>query len=82
MMQEAPRTDEEAVDMLTEEPDSATFVSEYAKLRQTGMGIEQALIMAGHEARLWYVMDATPNEFRLSAVGYDLLVGTATSSRR
>ena len=78
----APRTDEEAVEMLAGVPDSATFVSEYARLRTSGMGIEQALIMAGHEFRIKHLVDATPNAFRPSAIGYELLVGTAPSSRR
>ena len=79
---EAPRTDEEAVEMLAGDPDSATFVSEYARLRASGMGIEQALIMVGHEFRMQHLLEATPNAFRPSAIGYELLVGTGPSSRR
>src|SRR5215213_870254 len=49
---DAPSTDEEAICMLAGHPSSATFVSEYAKLRHSGMPIETALIMVGHEERL------------------------------
>jgi hypothetical protein len=48
----APSTDEEAIDMLAGDPDSASFVSEYARLRASGMEIETTLIMVGHEFRL------------------------------
>jgi hypothetical protein len=48
----APSTDEEAIEMLAGGPDSASFVSEFAKLRSSGMEIETALIMVGHEFRL------------------------------
>ena len=48
----APSTDEEAIEMLAGAPDSASFVSEYAKLRSSRMEIETALIMVGHECRL------------------------------
>ena len=48
----APSTDEEAVDMLTGDPDSAQFVEEYLKLRRSGAPIEQALVLVGHEFRL------------------------------
>jgi hypothetical protein len=34
----APSTDEEAIVMLAGDPDSASFVSEYARLRASGMG--------------------------------------------
>ena len=78
----APRTDEEAVEILAGDPDSATFVSEYARLRVSGMGPEQALIMVGHEFRIRHTVDANPNAFRPSAIGYDLLVSTVPSSRR
>ena len=49
---QAPSTDEQAIRMLAGHPDSATFVSEYAELRRSGMQIETALIMVGHEERL------------------------------
>ena len=48
----APSTDEEAIEMLAGDPDSASFVSEYVRLRASGMEIETALIMVGHEFRL------------------------------
>ena len=48
----APSTDEEAIEMLAGGPDSTLFVSEFAKLRASGMEIETALIMVGHEFRL------------------------------
>jgi hypothetical protein len=48
----APSTDEEAIQMLAGDPDAATFVSEYAQLRYSGMEIETALTMVGHEFRL------------------------------
>ncbi len=48
----APSTDEEAVDMLSGDPDSARFVEEYLKLRHSGTPIEQALVLVGHEFRL------------------------------
>jgi hypothetical protein len=48
----APSIDEEAIQMLAGDPDSVTFVTEYAELRHSGMEIETALIMVGHEVRL------------------------------
>ncbi len=49
----APSTDEEALDMLLSgDPDSAQFVKEYNKLRDSGTPIEQALVLVGHEFRL------------------------------
>ena len=47
-----PSTDEQAIRMLDGHPDSATLVSEYAKLRRSGTPMEQALVLAGHEERL------------------------------
>ena len=49
---DAPSTDEEAIRMLAGHPSSATFVSEYAELRHSGMPLETALITVGHEDRL------------------------------
>ena len=43
----APSTDEEAIELLAGDPDSATFVSEYGKLRDSGLEIETALILGG-----------------------------------
>ena len=48
----APCHDEQAIRMLAGHTDSATFVSEYAELRYSGMEIETALTMVGHEFRL------------------------------
>lgn len=78
---EAPRTEEEAVEMLAGDPDSVAFVSEYVRLRHLGMGLEQALIMVGHEGRLKHTVD-DPNALRPRAVGYSLLVGKPPSSKR
>jgi hypothetical protein len=78
----APTTDEEAIEMLAGDPQSVTFVSEYARLRRSsGMEIESALILVGHEARLRHLGLVSTNAFRLRAVGYNLLVGTGPSSR-
>jgi hypothetical protein len=48
----APSTDEEAVDMLSDDLDSAEFVKRYNKLRGSGTPIELALVLVGHESRL------------------------------
>jgi hypothetical protein len=78
----APTTDEEAIEMLAGDPQSVTFVSEYARLRRSsGMEIESALILVGHEARLRHLGLVSTNAFRPRAVGYNLLVGTGPSSR-
>lgn len=79
---EAPDTDEEAIGMLAGALQSAEFVSDYARLRNSGMEIEQALILVGHEVRLRHLELVSPDAFRPRAVGYDLLVGTGPSSRR
>ena len=79
---EAPATDEQAIEMLVGDLQSAAFVSDYARLRDSGMEIEQALILVGHEVRLRHLELVSPNAFRPRAVGYDLLVGTGPSSRR
>ena len=49
---QSPSTDEQAIRMLDGHPASATFVSEYAKLRRSGTPIERALVLVGHEERL------------------------------
>jgi hypothetical protein len=49
---EAPSTDEQAVQMLADTPDSAEFIGEYLELRRSGSPIEQALVLVGHEFRL------------------------------
>jgi hypothetical protein len=79
---QAPSTDEQAIEMLAGDPQSVAFVSEYARLRESGMEIEQALILVGHEFRLRHLELVSPNAFRPRAAGYNLLVGTAPSSRR
>ena len=79
---EAPATDEQAIEMLVGDLQSAAFVSDYARLRDSGMEIEQALILVGQEFRLRHLEVVSPNAFRPRAVGYDLLVGTGPSSRR
>jgi hypothetical protein len=48
----APITDEEALALLEDDLNTMAFVAEYERLRQSGMGIEQALIFTGHEFRL------------------------------
>ena len=80
---EAPSTDEQAIRMLAGHPSSATLVSEYAKLRHSGMQIETALIMVGHQERL-RLHDYMPvrlaerehprGKVRPSAAGYSLLL--------
>ena len=79
---QAPSTDEQAIVMLAGGPQSVPFVSEYARLRDSGTEIEPALILVGHEARLRRLEFVSPNAFRPSALGYDLLVGAGPSSRR
>jgi hypothetical protein len=80
---DAPSDEEQAIRMLAGHPSSATFVSEYAKLRHSGMPIETALIMVGHEERLRQ-HDRMPvrlaererpsGRVRPSATGYELLL--------
>ncbi len=48
----APSTDEQALEMLSGDPNSAQFVEQYLKLRHSGTPIEQALVLVGHEFRL------------------------------
>jgi hypothetical protein len=48
----APPTDREALALLEGDINTMAFASEYERLRETGMGIEQALIFTGHEFRL------------------------------
>jgi hypothetical protein len=49
---EAPATDEQAIRMLADTPDSVEFIREYRHLRRSGSPIEQALVLVGHEVRL------------------------------
>ena len=48
----APATDREALALLEGDINTMAFAAEYERLRETGMGIEQALIFTGHEFRL------------------------------
>ncbi len=68
----APSTDEEAIQMLAGDPDSAALVSEYAELRHSGMEIETALTMVGHQVRLRN--HEHPSRSRPRASGYELLL--------
>jgi hypothetical protein len=43
----APYTDEEAEDMLRGATDSWAFLMEYERLREEGMGVEQAIVFVG-----------------------------------
>ncbi len=78
----APSTDEEAIEILAGDLDSATFVSEYAEQRHSGMQIETALTMVGHQVRLRqheYLgvrppSHDRPSRSRPSASGYALLL--------
>ena len=51
----APSTDEEALQMLSGDLDSAAFITEYERLKDEGMGVGQALIFVGHKFRLWHL---------------------------
>jgi hypothetical protein len=48
----APSTDEEALEMLRGDINSGAYITKYERLREEGMGVEQALIFVGHEFRL------------------------------
>jgi hypothetical protein len=52
---EAPRTDEEAIQMLEGDPDSGALVQHYVMLRYEGMGVEQALIFVGDRWRMFHL---------------------------
>jgi hypothetical protein len=49
---QAPATDREALALLEGDINTMAFAAEYERLRETGMGIEQALIFTGQEFRL------------------------------
>ena len=51
----APYNDEEANYMLGGAADSWALVAEYERLREEGMGIEQAMIFVGHCFRMWHL---------------------------
>ena len=48
----APSTDKEALEILRGDLNSGAFIAEYDRLREEGMGVEQAMIFVGHEFRL------------------------------
>ena len=50
----APYPDEEAEHMLWGATDSWAFLREYERLRDEGMGIEQAMIFLGQLFSLWH----------------------------
>jgi hypothetical protein len=49
---QAPMADEGAFALLEGDFNTMAFVAEYERLRESGMGVEQALIFTGHEFRL------------------------------
>jgi len=49
----APSTDEEALGMLSGDPDSGALEEQYVMLREEGMGVEQAMIFVGNRWRMW-----------------------------
>jgi hypothetical protein len=49
----APYTDEEAEHMLRGYTHSWAFLREYERLREDGVGIQQAMIFVGHRFRMW-----------------------------
>ena len=48
----APSTDEEALGMLSGDPNSGALEEHYDMLREEGMGIEQAMSVVGHHWRM------------------------------
>ncbi len=72
----------ETIRILAGHPDSAAFVSEYAELRHSGMEIETALTMVGHQVRLRnhehpsvrQTSHERPRRSRPRASGYKLLM--------
>jgi hypothetical protein len=78
----APSTDTEAIQILAGHLDSTAFVTEYAQLRHSGMEIETALTMVGHQTRLRQhehppVRQASrerPSKPRPRTAGYELLL--------
>ena len=48
-----PKTDEEALELLSGDPNSWKFVEHYVMLREEGMAVEQALIFVGHHWRMF-----------------------------
>jgi hypothetical protein len=50
----APYTDEEAEHMLRGATDSWALLSEYERLREEGMGVEQSMVFVGHLFSTWH----------------------------
>ena len=61
----APYSDEEANYMLGGAIDSWAFMAEYGRLRDEGMGIEQAMIFVGHRFRMCHL--------RYQPLGYQMV---------
>jgi hypothetical protein len=51
----APSTDEEALGMLSGDPNSWALEEHYVVLREEGKGVEQAMILVGHHSRMWHL---------------------------
>jgi hypothetical protein len=51
----APSTDEEALGMLSGDPNSGALKEHYVMLREEGMGVEQAMSVVGHHWRMWHL---------------------------
>jgi hypothetical protein len=51
----APRTDKEALELLSGDPNTGAFVEQYVMLREGGMGVEQALISVGHHWQMFHL---------------------------
>ena len=51
----APSTDEQALGMLSGQPDSGRFVERYVVLREEGLRVEQALVFVGHHLRMFHL---------------------------
>jgi hypothetical protein len=51
----APKSDDEALQLLSGDPNSWKFVEQYVMLREEGMGVEQAVIFVGHHWRMFHL---------------------------
>jgi hypothetical protein len=56
----APETDEEAIRLLEGDLNSGAFISEYERLRGSGMTVEQAMIYVGRHFRLRHLERQSP----------------------
>ncbi len=56
----APETDEEAVSLLEGDLNSGAFISEYERLRGSGMAVEQAMIFVGRHFRMRHLERQPP----------------------